>query len=241
MAFCKYCGSQIEDGQQCNCEGAQAARAAAANPQPQVQSVQADQVKAVASNVGAEMVDVLKKFFTSPVELFGKVYASTSQVAQYVFLGIYAIVAFLFFGLLFEGVDSPFLVGLALAVALVAIKAVFAFAAFLVKDTEGSFNNAFGLFSATTIAGTIAIILVFIFSKMSFVVGAFTVLLVWIVVDAVYSFLAFRTVIKNSVVKAMNVFFIATTIITLVCVAIGYNKIMDLVEEMFSNALSSLW
>ncbi|WP_026652434.1 hypothetical protein [Butyrivibrio proteoclasticus] len=33
MAFCKFCGSKLEDGQLCNCEGAVAERAAAANAQ----------------------------------------------------------------------------------------------------------------------------------------------------------------------------------------------------------------
>ena len=35
MAFCKYCGAQLEEGQSCVCPQAQAARQAQENPQPQ--------------------------------------------------------------------------------------------------------------------------------------------------------------------------------------------------------------
>ena len=37
MAFCKYCGTQIQDGEVCNCDKAVAARTVVENPAPAAQ------------------------------------------------------------------------------------------------------------------------------------------------------------------------------------------------------------
>lgn len=254
MAFCKYCGSQLEEGQTCSCAGAQAA----ANPQPQategVQAAQpvnaapnqtAEAAKAVATNVGTELVDVCKKFFTAPVELFEEVYTSTSQIAEFVILGIFTVFSLLFISLLMEYADSPFLIGLGVTVGLVAIKVVYALFAYLTKDTEGTFVNALSLFSVTTIPGIVFVLVIFLFAKMAFPVGEISVAIIWLVVDTIYSFLAFKTIIKNSNTKAINVFVIVTVVITFIVVAIGYNKAVDLVTEMTQNAIydafDSMW
>ena len=274
MAFCKYCGSQLEEGQECSCEGAQAAKNAAVNPQPQAQATQtqeqpqpqpqaqaqtqtqtqtvnvapnqtAEAAKAVAINVGGQLLDVIKKFFTAPVELMEEAYTSTSQIAQYVILGIFVVISLLFTSLYMSVADSPFLVGLAITASLVAIKFVFSVIAFLTKDTEGTFANAIGLFSITTIPGTIFVLLIFIFSKMSFVVGELSLLVIWLIVDSIYSYLAFNTMIKKSKTKALNVFIIIAVIVTFIAVAIGYNKVVELITEMVQNTIydsfDSLW
>ena len=278
MAFCKYCGSQLEEGQECSCEGAQAAKNAAVNPQPQAQETQAQEpqaqatqtqeqpqpqpqpqaqtvnvapnqtaeaAKAVAINVGGQLLDVIKKFFTAPIELMEEAYTSTSQIAQYVILGIFVVFSLLFTSLYMSVADSPFLVGLAITASLVAIKFVFSVIAFLTKDTEGTFANAIGLFSITTIPGTIFVLLIFIFSKMSFVVGELSLLVIWLIVDSIYSYLAFNTMIKKSKTKALNVFIIIAVVVTFIAVAIGYNKVVELVTEMVQNAIydsfDSLW
>ncbi|MBO6129871.1 MAG: hypothetical protein J6P79_13410 [Pseudobutyrivibrio sp.] len=238
MAFCKYCGTQLEEGQQCTCAESQAARNASANPQA-AQTMQAAQ--AVAANVGTQLLDVFKKFFTAPEELLEEAYTASSQVAQFVVLGIFAVVSLLFMSLFMNGVDSPFLVGLGITVALVAVKAVYAVAAYLIKNTEGSFLNALGLFSVTTIPGTLIIIITFLFSKMSFYVGVMAILMFWIIVDSVYSYLAFKTIIKNTKAKALNAFLITAFIVTLVLVAISYNIALNLVEEIAANAFYSMW
>jgi len=249
MAFCKYCGSQLEEGQECTCEGAQAAKNAAANPQPQATTAQAaPQVAAPAGpNVATQMVEVCKKFFTSPVELLEEAYTATSQVAQFVIAGIFALVSLLFVFLFFKDayVDSPFVVALGITVALLLVKVAYAVVAFICKNTEGGFLNSLGLFAITTIPGVVVMLLTFLFDKMGFVVGAFSVLLFWIVADSVYSYLAFKTVIKNTKVKALYIFFICAFVVTLVLVAIGYNKVVDLASEMIQNYLmnsfNSLW
>lgn len=65
--FCTYCGTQLEDGEVCNCAGAQAERQAAAQPQvtaqPQVEQPTAPKAP---STFGPDLKNTLLSYFAAP-------------------------------------------------------------------------------------------------------------------------------------------------------------------------------
>ena len=82
MAFCKYCGNQLEDGQVCNCAQSQAAQAAAAEAsaaqatagtaeQPQQQQATAAAAAAVQSTMNVAVQDLktyIPRYFKDPAQ-----------------------------------------------------------------------------------------------------------------------------------------------------------------------------
>ncbi len=241
MAFCKYCGNQVEDGQVCNCEGAQAERAAATNPQPQVQSVAAPQ-----SNIGPELANFFKKFFTAPVAMLEEAYTAATQTAQFIVLAISAVVMLIFTWLAFAEPldDEAFKYAFFVLLSVVVVKAIHTAVAYVFKDTEGSFVQALALFSTSTIIDALGAILMFFSFKMtagadSFagaMSGIFGVIIAWTIAGAVYVFSAYNVVIKNKA-KAVNAFVITAVVLSfIVCAIIGGQ-----VDDMMSSFMYGLF
>jgi len=246
MAFCKYCGNQYEDGQQCNCPGAQAERAAATNNQgfapngaPQQQFAQQPygQPYAPANNIGPELGQVFKKFFVAPVEMFQDAMTATSNAAQFIALGISALVTLIFSWLAFGDVfdDEAFKYAFFVVLITVALKAVHCVVAFLIKDNaQLPFGKLFAAFGTATIFDAIASIVMFFIFKMcagadsgtAIVTWVFGLFFAWTVAGGSYTKAAYTVATKKES-KIVNAFAITAAVCCFIVVAIMVNAAED--------------
>ena len=250
MAFCKYCGNQYEDGQQCNCPGAQAERAAATNNQgfapngaPQQQFAQQPygQPYAPANNIGPELGQVFKKFFVAPVEMFQDAMTATSNAAQFIALGISALVTLIFSWLAFSDVfnDEAFKYAFFVVLITVALKAVHCVVAFLIKDNaQLPFGKLFAAFGTATIFDALASVFMFFVFKMSAGADSVTGVLTWIiglffawtVGGASYAISAYSVATQKKN-KVVNAFTITSIVCSFIVLAIIINAAKDTLES----------
>jgi len=95
MAFCKYCGSNVPDGQVCTCPQAQAAAQAAAQPvqaAPQA-APQAAAAQAVVTDAAKSIKPYLTEFFTNPAMAIRRVVEQDNMTMAIVLTVIRALAA----------------------------------------------------------------------------------------------------------------------------------------------------
>lgn len=230
MAFCKYCGSQIEDGQECTCEGAQAAKAAAAAPQPQVQqaqpqaqpqvvvSTQPTQATVIANNVGPQMGSLIKKFFTAPLAGVEEAYASKTVAAQFIYGGIYIVLSLLCFSLALK----DFVSALEITALVLGVKLILAVVSFITKTVEGGFLNTLAAFSYTTLTSSLfTIIISLVFGLKGYLLGL-SLVIAWIVVGAVHTAYVFHVMHRGSENKGAIIYLITVGVVTTIAALIFF-------------------
>ena len=239
MAFCKYCGSQIEDGQECTCEGAKAAKAAAAAPQPQAQaqpqpqvvvSTQPTQATVIANSVGPQMGSLIKKFFTAPLAGVEEAYASKTVAAQFIYGGIYIVLSLLCFSLCMK----DFVSALEITAMVLGIKLILAVVSFITKTVEGGFLNTLAAFSYTTLTSSIFTILIsLVFGLKGYLLGC-SLIIAWIVVGAVHTAYVFHVMHRGSENKGAIIYLITAGVVTTIAALIIFKitGISDAVDQM---------
>lgn len=194
MAFCKYCGKEIPEGQQCTCAESQAANAAQTNTATAA-------TPTAQANIANDCVNDFLGLFVNPTGCLEAMYARASQISGFVWLGINLFLAFILSALLMYNSEyyskNNFLSGLELALVLCGVKALMAGVSYATKDVEGTFVKAFGTFALASAPST-AFMVIWILPYALKMPGRGTILLlVWASLDMLYGYFAFNTMHKT--------------------------------------------
>ena len=185
MPYCIHCGKRLEDGQQCDCPGAQAARQSETGPEPAPQP-QRPAAPSPAASAFQNLLPFLKSYWHSPTQATASAVEKGDLIIPGVFSAVQVLAAILagvvlifklnsslsgfsyLFGSMFKiSAGYGVLYGLLLSVLGIGLMTVMIFGLSKLMHGSASFKSAFIACGINTIPVTILLLLAFLLGLLS--------------------------------------------------------------------------
>lgn len=250
--FCKYCGRELKDGENCTCpesvaESQETANQSQYQSEPQVQVVQEKKVQEALEKA----LNLLKSFFKRPADTMEEAYGQDSVTAQ-LFVGIlYPAAVFLFIlifilrvgSLLNVSFGTAFGPALGLAVLAAAMKAVHIAACYMTSDKSKSFQAVAGIYCIAAVPETACYLLLAIISLLgaSALSIVLVLLLVALLAGAVSGFTANQIVFAGNRNKGYWLNLVVTLVVVAVTLMIMKTVFVNMIANLVYSSMYSLF
>lgn len=197
MPYCIHCGAKLEDGQQCDCPGAQAARQSESQPAPAPQQFQQPAAPSPVASAFQNLLPFLKSYWQNPAQATAAAVAQDDLITPGIFSAVQVLAAilagvalihqidvslsalsFMFGNMLNLSLGYGVLYGLLLSVLGICLMTVMIFGLSKLMHGSAGFKAAFIACGINTIPVTILLLLTFLLGLMSLGLGFALLLLV---------------------------------------------------------------